>query len=247
MNTYHVNEMFSVAQVMERLQAALVQQEPHSIIRIGHAEMYVMSINTWPEITNWPDRIKAFDRYLKYCGITGKRKSINDSLIRAVLKADIVGTGDHIEFWRLQMEKIFRYYGIRPEQTCSAWVSQKMIATREFFDVIRGKRIVLVGRRAKEAVAKFEYHGVKVVQTRGLEGFEEVETTLNWFEGIPDFDIALVAAGVPATTICPAIAELTGRIAIDFGHALDLIIDGQPGFHFEELVTDFNLKHKGGV
>lgn len=247
MDSSHVNKMLSLTEVMVQLQHAWVQKTPYSIIRIGHAEMYVMSINTWPETSNWPDRIKAFDRYLQYCGITEQGKSVNEKLIRAIFDADIVGTGDHIQFWRSQMKKIFGYYGIIPKQTCSAWVTQKMVSTRQFFDFIRGKRIILIGRRAKEAVARLERHGAKVVSTRGLEGFEEAKTTLKWFEAAPDFDMALVAAGVPATIICPAVAQLTGRIVIDFGHALDLIVDGQAGFHFEELVTDFNLKHKGEI
>jgi hypothetical protein len=41
------------------------------------------------------------------------------------------------------------------------------------------------------------------------------------------FDIALVAAGIPAVILCYRIAGELGRVAIDFGHLADKLVTGE--------------------
>jgi hypothetical protein len=38
-------------------------------------------------------------------------------------------------------------------------------------------------------------------------------------------EIALISAGIPATILAPIISKLNQKVAIDFGHALDIILD----------------------
>jgi hypothetical protein len=56
--------------------------------------------------------------------------------------------------------------------------------------------------------------------------------------GFRDWEIALVAAGIPATIMAPALAEKSGKVVIDFGDALDMVIDGEK-FDYNKLVKDW--------
>ncbi|MNF15190.1 hypothetical protein D3C80_2176880 [compost metagenome] len=41
------------------------------------------------------------------------------------------------------------------------------------------------------------------------------------------FDIALVAAGIPAVVLCRRIAGELGSVAFDFGHLADKLVTGE--------------------
>ena len=45
--------------------------------------------------------------------------------------------------------------------------------------------------------------------------------------------VALVAAGIPATILCPRLARERRCIAIDYGHVINDLID--PGFNIDKL------------
>lgn len=42
-----------------------------------------------------------------------------------------------------------------------------------------------------------------------------------------DFDLALVAAGIPAIVLCRHIADELGKVAIDFGHLANKLVTGE--------------------
>jgi hypothetical protein len=46
----------------------------------------------------------------------------------------------------------------------------------------------------------------------------------------------LVAAGIPATILCPRLAKTHGCIAIDYGHVINDLI--KPGFSSKDLPTE---------
>ncbi|MDS1029705.1 GT-D fold domain-containing glycosyltransferase [Bacillota bacterium LX-D] len=219
--------MLNLNQVLSRLKQALEQRQPFSIVRFGHAEMYVINEATWPE-ASWD-----FSEYSTYCGITGPLPNMSRDIIEALLEADIAGLGDHTPSWQIVMNKIFQHYDLVIKRSCSAWISHQMVKSEEFFQLLQGKRIVLLGRRGAEGAAKFEQRGIKVVAALPLEGYEQINPTLASLGKLPAFDLVLAAAGVPATIICPRIAEKYRTCALDFGHALDIVIDGEEGFDFD--------------
>ncbi len=104
--------------------------------------------------------------------------------------------------------------------------------------------MVLVGRQAHEATKIIRDKGAVSVQSLTVEGLGDVERLCRYLNYHSQFDLALLAAGVPVTIAVLRIAEATGRVVIDFGHALDLIIDGPELIdcqeYFEKLVRDYN-------
>ncbi|GAA3324599.1 hypothetical protein GCM10020331_053140 [Ectobacillus funiculus] len=69
-----------------------------------------------------------------------------------------------------------------------------------FWEWIRGKKIVLVGRRSEHAKPLFEKkRRVQVVDTVKLEGYQELDKVQNYLVQSADWEVALISAGIPAT------------------------------------------------
>ncbi len=229
------NRLLSVDEVLEQLCACLKHKKPYSLVRFGHGEMHVVSHKICPE-----HKINLyFDHYHKYAGISELNDKIAINLINALKKANLVGLGDHTPYNQELLDKIIEYYNLSLPSICSAWIPVDMINSKSFFDLLKLKKIIIVGRRSAEGADKFRDLGINVIGTMTHQGFEEMSKTINRICAIPDFDIAIVAAGVPATIMCPEISQKSGKIAIDFGHALDILIEGEK-FDHEKRVNDFN-------
>ncbi|USK72876.1 hypothetical protein LIT31_13360 [Peribacillus frigoritolerans] len=72
-----------------------------------------------------------------------------------------------------------------------------------------------------------------------LNGYEELSGVQNELQSNKEWEIALISAGIPATILAPRIAKLNQKVAIDFGHALDMILDGKEYKH-SDLVKKWN-------
>ncbi|MNW17041.1 hypothetical protein D3C71_2160890 [compost metagenome] len=56
-----------------------------------------------------------------------------------------------------------------------------------------------------------------------------MDTTLEWFrQNRETFDLALFSCGVNAVVLAQKTAELTGKAALDFGKAGNIILKGTP-------------------
>ncbi|MHC1721999.1 MAG: GT-D fold domain-containing glycosyltransferase [Aminipila sp.] len=231
-----------IDEIVEQIKSCLKNEKPYSLVRLGHGEMHVVSYKICPD----HNINRYFDHYHQYAGITGLNDKIASDLINALKKADLVGLGNHTPYNEELLTKIIQYYDLEFPSVCNAWICVEMINSSEFFNILRSYRVLIVGRRAAEGACKLRDLGVNITGTIGHEGFEAMPETINKISLIGNFDIALVSAGVPATIMCPEIAEKTGKVIIDFGHALDILIEGE-NFDHEKQVNDFNYKLNKGV
>jgi hypothetical protein len=112
---------------------------------------------------------------------------------------------------------------------------------------LKGKRVLVVGRLAKQATPKFRSIGLKVVKALSLEGFNQLSSVYNVIKSYSrGFDVALVAAGVPAVPLCVRIARECGKVAIDFGHAInDLLTPGFNEGQLKDTTEAWRKKYKG--
>lgn len=230
--------------ILDYIESALKQNRSFSISRIGHAEMHVMSYKIWPS----HNINRYFYGYNEYTGITKLDNKIALRLVKALKKADVVGLGNHTPYNEALLKKIVTRYKLSFPRVCDAWISVQMINSSRFMDLLKSLKVVLIGRRAAEGAEKLKDIGIEVVGSVPHEGFGEIDKTIKTVLSIREFDIVLAAAGVPAAIMCPDIARARGKVALDFGHALDILID-KDGFDFEKLVKDFNenIVTKGAV
>lgn len=229
-------------EILEQIKFSLKHHKPYSLVRLGHGEMHVVSYKICPN-----HKInRYFDHYHQYAGITELNDEIAASMINALKKADLVGLGNHTPYNEELLNQIIQYYGLEFPAVCNAWICVEMINSPEFFNILRAHRVLVVGRRSAEGADKLRKLGINVAGNIVHEGLESIAQTIKEISSMENFDIALVSAGVPATIMCPEIAEKTGKVIIDFGHALDILIEGE-NFDHEKQVNDFNNKINKGV
>ncbi|WP_234117234.1 GT-D fold domain-containing protein [Clostridium hydrogenum] len=220
-------------EVLDAITSSLNLKKPYSLVRFGHAEMAVLSYKFY--------RNPGFEYYYKYDGITELSENITLRLSNSFRNANLVGMTNHTPKDNKLLKDIMNYYKLSFPVVCNAWINEEMRKSEDFFDILRTRKVVIVGRRAKEAAEKFRGLGVNVVSNIGHEGFDQIPMTMKAISDMPDFDIALISAGVPATIMCPEVAKMTGKVAIDFGSAIDVLVDGDK-FDDEKLVAEFNRK-----
>ncbi len=222
---------------------ALKRKNPLSLTRFSHAEITYLSWKINPKL------LEIMEEFKHYNGVTGPVAETAKKILLSMGRSDINGfvpkdCPDHGEFWYENTKRFLHHYGKMPSRICSVWVTHDMANDQRFWDILTGVRVALIGRRAKEAVKHFQNKGVVVSHTLNLEGTQQVKQVFKYLKNTLSWDVALISAGIPATILTPQLAADTGRVAIDFGHALDRIIDGEK-FDFGALVEKWEKGELG--
>jgi hypothetical protein len=106
---------------------------------------------------------------------------------------------------------------------CYVFVNRKMVSHRLFWEIIHQYRTLLISKWAEQ------YAGIIAKQYARLEPNIVGCIHFTHYNQIPgvlkqisqyDFEIALISAGVNAVILAPKIAELYGKVAIDFGKTM---------------------------
>ncbi|PLS16194.1 hypothetical protein CVD28_19345 [Bacillus sp. M6-12] len=231
--------LLSLQVVQQMIKIAYKEKKPLSLSRFSHAELLYLS---WPEGTTLTT---YFDKYRKYNGGTDQIDEIKEGVLEALNKVDITGiltTGDWDSTnWDKMTNDVFHKLDFTPEHVCSAWITQQMVRDpkKKFMKWLKNKDIILVGRRSKEAAKKLKKLEINVVDCVGMESYAEIEEVQQKLVKNKKWKIALLSAGIQATILAPRLAAETGKIAIDFGHAMDIFLDGTD-FDHEDLVDKWN-------
>lgn len=215
------------AAVAAEMALALAQHQPWSLIRIGDGEARVLAHDILVPSA-------AMDPLMnRYRGCPLPDEQARQDLIAAMRAADIVGLSPdrrHPECAPLT-EQILTRLGLEPLRICSAGIAWDLVQDGRLFDLLRGRRTVVVGRRAAAAVPALEQRGASVAGTVGLEGLGGTGAafrSLGALHSAPGFDLILFAAGVPGKILAPRAARAFQAVCFDLGHALLHIMD--PGF-----------------
>lgn len=233
---YHYeNYILSTNEVLAMIEGAINQHQPYSLARFGHGEIAEMSWDTNPHFSY------LMEYYRDYAGITIPAREIKPMLIEAWKTASTCGV---LPSWedKTGAEKslpVFKSIGSKPNSLCSAFINYEIHESKLFWSLLKKRKVIIVGRRAPHAVPIFTANGVSVVGTVGLNNVEELEVAYQALLAKDEWEIAIISAGIPATILAPRLAGATNKIALDIGHALDLIIDGS-SFNFEKIVKDYN-------
>lgn len=233
-------------QVLARIKEALDHHRPFSLIRIGDGENVIMAQKSvwslkevlrtpWAKRANNPVRTRSARLGHKEKGVTLPNLKLRNQMVRSVRKADIVGIlpiKDKIKapkrVRRPLTNKIFLYYKLKPRLTCDAFINREFASKQEFWEVLRGKRILLITEHAKKLkeVLQSDPYNMAIAGTIIFTHFKQISRTLKTVKGMKDkFDIALISCGVNAVVLAPEVARITGKVAIDFGKGPKVIFN----------------------
>lgn len=219
---HNVNEVFS------RIKLALTTGRGLSIARFGNGEAIAMAQGTLIS----PEQIPY---WLEYAGVKLPDEGIKHALLEALGKADIVGlTTDRINYdCAPLLEQVLLAHRIRPKYITDGAINWQLHKMPRFYQTIGKYPTALVGRLAPAAAPHLANRGLKIVNTLVLEDYRDMARVEESLLTGPRFRIALIAAGIPATILCPRLARRTGCIAIDYGHVINDLL--KPGFSNKDL------------
>jgi len=242
MRDYRKN-FISTERVYGMIVKALNSKKGFSLIRISDGETRVLGHNIFIHMHEIP-------WWLEYSGVKLPNEKVRQDLISAMKKADVVGLHeieDHYVFYGLTKD-ILNYFNIKPKNICRINIAGELVRRGYLEQLVKGRKVVLIGRKAPQAVKVFSKMGALVTGVLILEGYYNIPEVLKRLE-LCDFDIAIVSAGIPASIICPEIALRFRKIAIDFGHMMDILID--PNFDVMKVIKEWfengNIRKGGGL
>ncbi len=223
--------------VVKRMQFALEHRRAFSLVRIGDGENIVLAQQTvWPlkKVLKLPWAIRS-NRGHK--GIALPNLKIRNQIVRSIRKATIVGILPYDDQMiqapqyhkRKLTDKVFRYYKLQPKLTCHACVNRIMVRKRSFFSMLKDKRVLIINNHPNRIKSILKQHPYKlnVTATIVFTNYKQINRTVRKVEALKhSFDIALISCGVSAVILAPRIAQLTGKVAIDFGKAPKFIKRG---------------------
>jgi hypothetical protein len=226
---------FDNSRIINMIQKAYEMKSSLSLGRFGIGEISYLS---WPTNTLL---LEDFKRYQSYAGINGSPDIIKSELLTALKTVDIAGfiMPWRLEYWAQATDRVLENLKFFPKTICCAWLMHDMVHRGTLWTLLNNKKVILIGRRSQEAAPIFLEKGVTITGVFNLNGFEDLETVFHSIVNETDWEIALISAGIPATILSPRIAKYSGKIAIDFGHALDIILDGD-SFNHSKLVEEWN-------
>lgn len=232
LKSYPDHRLLSELEVLKRMKKALELKKPFSLIRVGDGENIILAqgkFMTKDEVLNsyWVKQSESG----KGKGVTLPSLKLRDQTISLIPKADVVGicriNNDEVsvcdKYKRELTNKIFDFYHLNPPNLCHVFVNRKMVSHRLFWELIQQYRTLLVSKWAKryaEIILK-QYAKISpnIVGCIDFTHYDQIPDTLNQV-GKYQFDLALISAGVNSLILAPQIAQLYGKVAVDFGKTM---------------------------
>ncbi|KOR79082.1 hypothetical protein AM232_11905 [Bacillus sp. FJAT-21352] len=233
---YHFEKsLLDNRKVIKLLDQAIKQNKGFSLARFGIGEISYLSYPANGLL------VQEFKRYESYAGVTHAPEIIRRELVRSMQDTDIAGliAPWRLDPWAKQTRTVLEQLKFMPTKACCAWIMQSLLYEGTLWPWLSNKKVFLVGRRSKEAEIVFREQGIQITGSIGLNGYDELIRVQNELQSDQEWEIALISAGIPATILAPRIAKSTQKVAIDFGHALDMILDGEE-YKLSDLVKKWN-------
>ncbi|MDM8365777.1 GT-D fold domain-containing glycosyltransferase [Bacillus thuringiensis] len=235
----HNNAYLAIDSVLQQIDDALHTKKAYSVVRIGDGENIVLSqqhVMTIDEVLAEPWAIKA-NKGLK--GVTLPNLSLRNAMIESIKKANVVGilpyndttilAPTHLK--RVLTDKVFSYYKIIPAYTCHACINRQLVKDPRFWEIVKEKRILIIYQFADQLkdILQNEPYTLNITMTIPFSDYSQIPNTLEKLKTSKDqFDMALICCGVNAVILAQKVAEVTGKVGLDFGKAANILIKGTP-------------------
>lgn len=222
----HMLQLAGTSEIRDLLWTAIVEKRPLSLVRIGDGELLSLAYDTVMS----PAEVYELGAFLPYAGVPVPDASVQMFLIDAIKGANYIGVPvSRKPAFQMLMFRIFRHYQlpIREMSLTTSTINFSLYHTGYLIPLLYGRRILLIGNKAVSTAQVLRGKGINVTGTiypvSGFSDIDQVLTSCSKYE----YDIALVAAGVPAVVICQRIASTYGKVAIDIGHVADEMIKNE--------------------
>lgn len=205
---------------------ALDAQRPLSVVRLGDGELLTLAADTVLP----GEQVQELAPFLPYAGVPRSTPDIRAELAEAIRGADWIGVPiSRAPTFQGLLFPVLRHFGIDWSRLnlTSSTINYSLHHSGLLLPVVQGRRVLLIGSRAAELGGLLIGRGVHVTGIIGtVEGVADIPRVMQQ-TAEHSFDIALVAAGIPAVILCRRIAGELGRVAIDFGHLADKLVTGE--------------------
>jgi hypothetical protein len=225
-----------VNEVLAKIKRALLTRRPFSLVRLGNGEALALAHGVLVPMEQMPE-------WLAYAGVRLPDETARRELLNAVKTADMVGVSTDRANWDCAplLGRVFAHYNLRPRSLTDAAINWQLHRLDRLYQLLHGAPVVLVSRVAPAAAPILQKKGVNITSVVTLEGLADIPRAENQILSGPPFRVALVAAGIPATILCPRLARQTSCVAIDYGHVINDLL--KPGFNtldLPETVANWN-------
>lgn len=222
--------LIDAAGVFHEFEVALSEGRPLSVVRLGDGELLALAHDTVCEAAV----VRREAPFLAGAGMAVPDHAARERLVAAVRQASIVG----VPLSRR------RHYGpllgpalagngidIRALRLTESTINYSLYQTGLLQRLLQGRRVLVIGNAAPGLAARLVQAGFAVTGViTPVRGFGDIDRVIGEAAAVRDgFDLALVAAGIPAVVIAAALAAEFGKAALDFGHLADHIASRPPG------------------
>ncbi|WP_170287165.1 GT-D fold domain-containing glycosyltransferase [Paenibacillus faecis] len=214
------------SEVYKAFERTLHEREPLSLIRLGDGELLTLAHDTVLPT----EQVKRYGTFLPYAGVDLPDRAAREALAGALRQADLVGVPESRHpFFQGLLFPVLRYYGLdyRALKMTSSTINYALNEEGWLRKLIAGRRLLLVGNAAPALAERLAAEGCRICGVIApVNGIHDADRIVKQAAGI-EFDLALVAAGIAAVTICAGIAAESGKAALDFGHMADKLVSGE--------------------
>ncbi|WP_454193814.1 GT-D fold domain-containing protein [Paenibacillus sp. Marseille-Q7038] len=222
----HMLQLAGTSEIKDLLWTAIVEKRPISLVRLGDGELLSLAYDTVMS----PAEVYELGAFLPYAGVPVPDAFVQRSLIDAMKGADYIGVPvSRKPAFQMLMFRLFKHYQlpIREMRLTTSTINFSLYHTGYLIPLLYGRRVLLIGNRAVSTAQVLRGKGINVIGTiYPVSGFSDIDQVLASCSEY-EYDIALVAAGVPAVVICQRIASMYGKVAIDIGHVADEMIKNE--------------------
>lgn len=213
----------STIEVYNELETAIRDRTPYSVVRLGDGELMALA----QDIVIPAEQTAVQAAFLPYAGVTPPDIASRNLLATAIRQATMVGVplsrrkqfqpllypvlrGHHLDLRSMRLTTSTVNYGLYQEGLLQR--------------LLQGKNLLLIGNASPALAELLVARGYRVTGVISpVRGMADIDRVVMEAGGV-DFDLALVAAGIPAVVIASRIAVELGKAALDFGHLADGII-----------------------
>lgn len=217
--------LMGVAEVFQELETALQERTPCSLVRLGDGELLALAHDTVLSA----ELVRREGAFLEYSGMGIPDHVHRDQLAEAVRRASIIGVpvAPEPNFQGL-LSPVFQAHGIEfaPRRFTFSTINYSLAEEGYLLRLIQGRRALVIGNMAQSLATALAGKGAVIAGAISpVKGIHDIPAVLQEAAD-HDYDLAVVAAGIPAVILVQRLAEQFGKVAIDFGHLANRIVNG---------------------